>query len=353
VQGVAAEVLAILRGIGGAVARVLPGSVRERGSRGGTAARERVARTVVVSDRARRSREQRAPRSAAQERVAAERRTRLRGHLRIAAVVALALAVLGAWLVVPASDAFRIRHVEVTGAAAVDDLQVRMRIDELLEGETVFTVDEAAVERRIEELPFVRDARVERHLPGGLQLHVSEYRPLALAYGDGEYWLVAQDGRILAEADGRAWRGRIPTVELRGRDIAPGDRVGDEPALQLLAELPESSTVQFDTIRTDDYQLEATLVDGTEVRFGRPEQLLLKAVVLDRVLELAARAGDELKYVDVSVPGVPAWCAKDVTACHLPRGPVEQDEAAVAEASAATTPEETGGDEAADPDAGA
>lgn len=368
-QGFATEVLAVLRGIARPLLRVAPAPRTRRGSSGagagagaGTAAADAdspwldtaapVADEPFTTGRARRAPSTR--RTPAQLRAAAERRERLRRQLRIGVVAALLVAVVAAWIVVPASDAFRIRHVEVSGAAAVDDLQVRQRIDSLLVGKTVFTVDEDAVVSRVEELPFVREARVERHLPGGLEIHVSEYRPLALAWSGGDFWLVAQDGRILAKANGDAWKGRIPTVTLLGDDIKAGDRVGDEPALQLLRARPRNSSVAFDVVRADGVKLEADLVGGIEVRFGRPVQLMLKVAALERAIELVRRSGkaDEIMYVDVSVPAKPAVCLDSVFECHQPRGP-QKDAAAATDSGAATaqtgaptTPEEVGGDEA-------
>lgn len=290
----------------------------------------------------------RPPRTAAQLRAAAIRRDRLRARLRAVAVVLLLVASVVAWFVVPASDLFRIRHLEVTGTSAVADLDVRDRIDPLLAGKTVFTVDEEQLARRVERLPFVRHVRVERHLPGGLQLHVTEYRPLALGVGDGDFWLVAHDGRILAEANRDEWSGRIPTVELREDRIRAGDRVGDEPSLQLLAARAPDSAVAFEVVRSDRFTISARLVDGVEVRFGRPVQLLLKVAALERALELAERNGDELRYVDVSVPGKPAICPASDARCSQQR--TASGDADETGATATTTPEETGGDEASDAD---
>jgi cell division septal protein FtsQ len=324
-RGFALEVAAVLAGIARFVLRLVPGGARIAERRSGTLAQSRPAATAA--DDARNPRRQRAPRTPAELRAASERRARLRQRLRIGAAAAIVVAIGVAWLVVPASDLFRIRHVEVTGAAAVDDLQVRERVDSLLAGKTVFTVDRDAVAERIEELPFVRRATIERHLPGGLELHVEEYRPLALAYGDGDFWLVAHDGRVLAKVDGDAWKGRIPTIVLRGDDIEPGMRLDDEPALQLLESVPADSAISFDTIGVDDDgQLTATMPDGVDVRLGRPTELLLKAAVVARMVEIAARHGEDLLYVDVSVPGKPAVCLDEVAACHLPRGPRTEDD---------------------------
>ncbi len=323
----ALEVVAVLGGIGRVLLSVVPGSSRVAGA----------GRTVVERSAVGRTRT-RPPRTAAQQRASEQRRARTRSRVRGLLVVTLVVGGVAAWTVVPASDAFRIRHLEVTGAGAVSDLEVRERIDALLAGKTVFTVDEDKLAERISELPFVRSVRVERHLPGGLQLHIVEYRPLALGLGDGQFWLVAPDGRVLAKARPDDWSGRIPTVTLQDADIKPGDHVDDEPALRLLSSRPSSSTLEFEKIVTDDYVITAQLVGGIEVRFGRPVALRQKLLVAEAMLQQAARKDLTPRYVDVTVPGKPAFCATSVVACGMRRGPVTDD---------AKSPAAAGGDGAA------
>ncbi|MCW2920483.1 MAG: hypothetical protein JWL76_357, partial [Thermoleophilia bacterium] len=357
----ALEVAAVIGGIGRVLLSVLPGSNRVAGAgrtvvgRARTTRRSRSSETVAAPhhvdalemDAPILGRRERVLRTPAQQRAAQERRARLKARVRLVLVVGLLVGVVAAWVVVPASDVFRIRHLEVTGASAVGDLEVRARIDSLLTGETVYTVDEDKVASRIEELPFVRSVRVERHLPGGLQLHVIEYRPLALGFGDGQFWLVARNGRVLAKASNKEWSGRIPTVTLRDGDIEAGDHVEDEPALRLLSSRPSSSTLEFATIKADEYAITAQLVDGTEVRFGRPTALRQKLLVAEKMLHEAARKDLEPLYVDVTVPGKPAFCAKSVVACGMRRGPATTDTrtkpgaTAGSDAANDATPEET------------
>lgn len=343
VRGVATEIVAICAALGRATVGRIPGVSRL--GRSGRSAVPHPKRTPKPAGPAR-STTTRA-RTPAQVRAAAEGRARLQRRVRFGLVAALLVSIIAAWVFVPASNAFRIRHVEITGASSVNDLEIRMRIDSLLAGQTIYTVDQAAVARRIEELPFVREARVERHIPGGLQLHISEYRPLALGYGDGEFWLVAHDGRILAPASQEAWDGRIPTVTLRGERLRPGVRVTDEPALQLLVNRRADSKLEFDNIRATKYDLTATLVDGTELRFGRPDQLLLKVTSVERTLQLAARHKESLLYIDVSVPWRPARCLKTDAACFLPRGPKAETGTPRTGDSAGAAPEQASSDGAA------
>lgn len=288
----------------------------------------------------------RPPRSQAELRARARRRQLLRRRLRMLLAAALAVSTLLAWIFVPASDAFRIRHVEVTGASAVGDLEARTQVDELLRGRTVFTVDEERLVERLEELPFVRSARVERHLPGGLQLHIVEYRPLALGYGDRRFWLVARDGRILARADRREWKGRVPMVTLEGKRLEPGMRISREPALQVLAARQPGSTLVFESVRAEKFRVSGRLAGGVEVRFGRADQLRQKVLVAELMLRVARRGDLDLVYIDVSVPSRPAICPRTSSGCLVPRRGTGEEHEAGQDDGSATTPEERGGDEA-------
>lgn len=340
----ATEVIGVVTGAGRTMVSLVPGARR------GGAAAPRVGTAVTgVGSRDAGRRADTAPPDPEQVRDLARRRQLLRRRLRLAATVAGVVCVVAAWVFVPRSDAFRIRHLEVTGASAVSDLEVRSRIDELLDGRTVFTVDEEAVERSVQELPFVESALVERHLPGGLQVHIREYRPLALAYGDGKFWLVAQDGRILAKARRKEWSGQVPTVTLRGEGLKPGARVASEPALQLLAALPADSILELETVEVEEYRLFGQLAGGVQVRFGRADQLRQKVLVAEKVLREARRKDIDLLYIDVTLPSKPAFCDRTVSGCLLPRA----DASGTADAAddtdtpidqSATTPEETGGD---------
>jgi cell division protein FtsQ len=75
-------------------------------------------------------------------------------------------------------DFFRLRHVEVRGAAYVEaeDLVARLRVD------TTRSVweDPAKLRRRILEHPQVRDVKVRRRLPSTLLLIVEEWLPVGL-----------------------------------------------------------------------------------------------------------------------------------------------------------------------------
>jgi cell division septal protein FtsQ len=306
---VGAVVLAILRTVPG----VRPASAAVAGiARRGSALQQGSTRTGADGAAAAAGTPRLRADTIAQQRQRARRRELLRRRLRFAGFLTGVGAALVGWLVVPSSDVFLIRHVEVVGASTLADLTVRRTVDPHLVGQTIFTLDTRAAVAELEQLPFVHSARVERHLPGGVTVRVQEYLPLALGLADGagagNGWLVARDGRVLDTARVVDWRGRVPVVRLRAERVQPGMRVGDEPALQLLRAVPRGFVASFQSIEVrPSGALVGRLADGTEVRIGRPQDLQAKVLVVQRVLRELADDGTRVSYIDVTVPARPAW----------------------------------------------
>ena len=95
-----------------------------------------------------------------------------------AAVFFVILSPLWAPLLLRRLTFFRVRHVQVIGAKYVAPKEVleRLRVD------TLASVWDplSPLEHRVKEHPLVRDARVERHLPGTLVVRLVERAPVGL-----------------------------------------------------------------------------------------------------------------------------------------------------------------------------
>jgi cell division septal protein FtsQ len=213
-----------------------------------------------------------------------------------------------AFIEVPKFAFFNIDQVQVTGTSAVPDLLVRNKIQPLLQNQTIFTVDDDAIVKEVEHLPFVRHARVDHHLPGGISIDVDEYRPLAIGLGDGKAWLVALDGRILSQARLADWINQVPAVRLEAESIQAGQRVGNEPALRVLRALPPTFPGTIRGVEVDDVGLmTAYMHEGPAIRLGRDTDLVVKLQVAERLMSLYGPAHiGAVQYVDVSVPERPA-----------------------------------------------
>ena len=271
----------------------------------------------------------------AQQRAADRKRTLLRRRIRGGAAICLVVLVVVGWRIVPSSDAFSIRHVEILGASSVGDLEVRTRVDDLLRGQTIYTIDSDAMRRKVGALPFVRSVEVDRHFPGGVTIRVEEHRPLALGYDTAKntWWLIAPDGRVLAQGREEEWRDRIPLVRLDAKRVKPGMRLAQEPAVELLQSRAADSTLAFQSVEVKPYSVTATIQDGIEVRFGRPRQLRTKVAAAERMLQVARMKKWDLAYIDVSVPANPVPCRAERQCAAMPA----PDEFVAADAAGSTS----------------
>lgn len=152
------------------------------------------------------------------------------GWRRTARAIAFALGILllitSPWWgrsVLATFSFFRIRDIELHGARYVSpaELLERLAVDTTV---SVWT-DPDPLEARLEEHVQVREARIERRLPGTLVVRVTENRPLALVPGRGGFTVVDAKGRTLPIDPSRT------SVDL------PIVAAGDSGALRLLAEL--------------------------------------------------------------------------------------------------------------------
>lgn len=263
---------------------------------------------AVAAEPIARTRHERRVREDAKRRSASLRRDLLWRRIRFAIIV-LSVLLLG-WLgyVVPRMSVFQIRTVSVEGASAVPDLLVRNQVDSQLQGQTLFTVDSDAITRRLEALPFVRTAQVDRHLPDGLAIRITEYEPLAFGVAGDGGWLVARDGRVLTRARLDDWRARVPVVRLREEELRPGQRLAAEPTLLVLSAVPPTFPGSIRAIeRTNEFGYVAELHDGPSIRLGRAQDLERKLTVAGKMLAIFSHGGQsELDYIDVTVASRPA-----------------------------------------------
>ena len=116
-----------------------------------------------------------------------------------------------------------------------DEVLSRARIDD----ESMLTVDLAAAERRVEAIPMVQEARLERRWPQTIRIVITERAPWALwKIGDAHY-VIDNEGVVLP---GSAPIENAPVIQdITGQArLVPGDRV-DRDAVVLAKALPSAS----------------------------------------------------------------------------------------------------------------
>lgn len=111
--------------------------------------------------------------------------------------------------------------IVVSGAVYTgkDELQQALGLER---GSSLVGFDAASARARLEALPWVRLASVERQLPDTVNVQIYEYVPLARLVDDGKIWIINKDGnRIVADDDNR-FPG-LPLLQGKGAAKAAGE----------------------------------------------------------------------------------------------------------------------------------
>jgi cell division protein FtsQ len=224
-------------------------------------------------------------------------RRRLR-RVTVAACVASALVLGYGATRTPLLD---VDHVRVRGGEHVD-ADTLVAAAGVHRGATMVGVDPGAAARRVEAVPWVDEARVERSWPGTVRIVVTERSPVAVVEAtDTLSAVVDVTGRVVDMSDAPPG-GLLALTGVRGR-IAEGEVLprAARDALAVVGTLRERVPQGALAVSTE---LEVTIFGGGRVRFGSTDRLDEKVVAVETVLanvELAC-----LEVLDVRVPANPA-----------------------------------------------
>jgi cell division protein FtsQ len=136
-----------------------------------------------------------------------------------------------------------------------------------------FSLDD--VRSRIETIPWVEHATVERRLPGTLVINLQERRPYAIWQNQGKFVLVDRTGQVVANQDVAQFR-RLPLIVGQGAPSAAAvllDALRDRPALE---EKVSAS------VRVGERRWNLRMTNGTDVMLPEGHEV----VALDRLIQL-------------------------------------------------------------------
>lgn len=232
------------------------------------------------------------------------RRDAGRKRLRLVAAVLAIPALAGATYGVTRSPLLAVDRVEVRGAShtptdaaiAAAGLDRRPALTDL---------DLGALERAVETLPWVLDARATRHFPDRVELTIRERSPVAVvAAGDRGWALVDLSGRVLEVVAEQP--PELATITTSGATPAAGRRTGAgaRGALAVIDALPPVLAGRLPAIDVDDAGALTLSLDGkVPVRFGPAVEVEEKLVALATLLERADIR--RVASIDVRVPSAP------------------------------------------------
>jgi cell division protein FtsQ len=212
----------------------------------------------------------------------------------VIAGAAAALLVVGGYSLTQ-SPVLDVDRIEVGGTARTTRTEIR-EASGIAADAPMVSLDDGAVARRIEALPWVERATVTRSWPGTVRIRVTERTPVAIV-GSGAAAVVVDDaGRALGPA------GDLDLPVVGGDPVEAGDQLAAVPrwVVATIAELPDELRAEVAAASATPSGLRLTLVDDIEVRWGDASQGSAKADALGVLLEQADRA--TIATIDVSVP---------------------------------------------------
>jgi cell division protein FtsQ len=218
----------------------------------------------------------------------------------VAATVVALLALLG-------SSLFSVERsrLTVTGNVYTDEAALAEIVDDLV-GTPVLLVDEQAIERRIEQIPWVDSARVRTRFPRQASIEIRERIALGTYQGpDGSFRVIDREGRVLDVIEGQPIAYMLITgpdaLDLAPAQFASAGYAAAAELVQALTASVRGRTASID-VTGDGSQLRMFLDDGTEIRFGAADDLLVKLVRVETVLPTADQRGASI--IDVSTAQV-------------------------------------------------
>src|SRR4051794_29773138 len=239
---------------------------------------------------------------------------RSQGRRRLMLLLALAAAIvgIGGYWVLRASSAFEVTGVKVAGAPPGLTGQIQSAVAAEAHGHSLLGMDASSIARRVEQIPFVRTATVDRAFPHTLAVHVQVYHPRAYATIGGQGYLIAADGRVLGTA--RKQPLHVAGVSLPdGTTLSVGSSTGDENVAAALSVLSASTPAfvhdvgRITQLLPRSGTITAVVDRHIQLRFGAPEGLAEKMAVVERVMRrIQGPQRTNMAYLDVSAPGRPA-----------------------------------------------
>lgn len=199
----------------------------------------------------------------------AKRKRRIR---RRALLVLGLLAFVGAGLwVVYLSPFFDVNKIKFSGVANAS-LEEISGITDHFEGEPLAVIDIESASKRIKELPWVKEVKINRSWWGGdISVTVIERTPVAVqAIADG-YALISREGKILENI---SEPGKFPVVE--GVSTLNGWVRDAEPALETAEQLGTAQDIADKVravVRADSGELYLNLKGGGWIRLGDTREL--------------------------------------------------------------------------------
>jgi cell division protein FtsQ len=176
--------------------------------------------------------------------------------------------------VVTAASGLRVTDVRIEGRANTPEPLLRAAIGVSI-GDPILGFSLEQTRARVEMIPWVEHATVERRLPGTVVINLQERRPYAIWQNQGKFVLVDRGGQVVADQDVALFR-HLPLIVGLG---APGAAAG---LLDALRERPALEEKVSASVRVGERRWNLRMTSGTDVMLPEGHEV----AALDRLIQL-------------------------------------------------------------------
>lgn len=168
----------------------------------------------------------------------------------------------------------RVSDVQVSGRQNTPQPVLDAAIG-LLKGNPIlgFSLDD--MRSRIESIPWVEQATVERRLPGTVIINLKERAPYAIWQNQGRFVLVDRNGQVVTNQDIAQFR-RLPLI------VGAGAPAAAAPLLDALRDRPALAERVTASVRVGQRRWDLHMANGTDVMLPEGHEV----AALDRLMQL-------------------------------------------------------------------
>jgi cell division protein FtsQ len=224
----------------------------------------------------------------------------------------LAALVVGALLYQGGQAVYRSQSLELKSFQVVGNTQARVADEQIVKatgkkiGDHLLGVSTKKVALRLQELPWVAEAKVERILPSTLKITVRERKAAMVVQAGSGPFLVDAGGLILQQGS----EDLVNLTELPLEQVAPGERISTPEFLhasRILRSLPAEIRVKVTAVRAPSIdQIQIETGGGPMIYYGAAERIPEKNFAAETLFAGAAGGGAGVGVIDVRVPSRPA-----------------------------------------------
>ena len=202
------------------------------------------------------------------------------------------------------SSLFDVDEIVVEGVAGELAAEV-LQQSKVQKGKPLLEVDSSASSKSIEEIPWVKQARISRSWGGTITIRVSTRDPVA-AFKSAEGWLIVDiEGRVLQKEKALPYF-LLPIEEEIG-SLSLGEWAPEQviPLIKVAGTISSELTGDISSIKGKD-QIELLLFGGGKILFGDSTDIEGKVVAAATILSQVDQSS--VLHIDVRAPLTPVLC---------------------------------------------